>query len=266
MKRIAFIIFLFAMCIQAGAQSQAEIAKRIKDIKRSGEYFFFQSCLGTVEEARATAVLSLTNKINRALLESGAHDSRKVSEEQIMQCKRELVQNRNGIYDVFVYVPKSDYIKEAKNNENNTPSQVQKKEVPSKEIKKEIPAKEIKKEPVVQQQQKAQNDEMQPVDSKCMKEWQIELISTILQKENISDVVPFIERCRASRKIKNFGTIAESKDSASSFWVIFDTDSSRSLITVLGPGEDLRMNYKTHTSQNLGDYSGKNAIWFIMAK
>ena len=146
------------------------------------------------------------------------------------------------------------------------PSQVQKKEVPSKEIKKEIPAKEIKKEPVVQQQQKAQNDEMQPVDSKCMKEWQIELISTILQKENISDVVPFIERCRASRKIKNFGTIAESKDSASSFWVIFDTDSSRSLITVLGPGVDLRMNYKTHSSQNLGDYSGKNAIWFIMAK
>lgn len=270
MKRVSVIIIMLSfvsLSLSAFALSDNQ-AQKIKDIKRSGKYFFFESFFDNENEARSTAVLSLTNKVNKALLESGMDNPKKVDVESIMKTKQEIVQFKNGIYDVFVYVPKSDFIKirqdsvpertslsvsvaNAAPSQNHTQSQNQ---TPSQH---QTPSKNPETNEIIS---------VTVANSDNMKEWQTELISQLLQKKNISEAVSFIDRNQASRKIKSFGTVAESKDAASSFWIIFDTDSQKTLIALLGPGQDLRLNYKTNTKVSLGDYSGKNAIWFIMAK
>lgn len=97
-------------------------------------------------------------------------------------------------------------------------------------------------------------------------EWQQAAIDSMLKESSLKGVMPLLNRLQAEYKIKRFGTYNECRNAALSFWIICENDSNMSLITILGPGTDSRVNFKTLTHDSLGNYSGKNAIWFELAK
>lgn len=52
------------------------------------------------------------------------------------------------------------------------------------------------------------------------------------------------------------------------FWVILEDDTDKSLVTILGPGTNDRVNFRTRQYDSLDNYfgKGKSAVWFEFSK
>ena len=160
-------------------------------------------------------------------------------------------------------------------------------------VEKQVPEKELEEKQTIEQQPtevkpanvfeqilsvESEKSEAKPVDSPLVEtpvadnslrlpvEWQQAAIDKMLKESSLREVMTLLSRLRAEYKVKRFGTYNECQNAALSFWVICDNDSNMSLITILGPGMDSRVNFRTLAHDSLGNYSGKNVIWFELAK
>lgn len=291
-KRI--LMFLFVCVLAVGMVfSQSNTGKQINDIKRDGQYFYAESTLETEEKAHETATLMLANFINDYINSNRLPHDKKIVEQDLTKAQS-LSMKRGPMVRVFLYVKKNDIIPVGTDNEP-TAKEEPVAEVPIVEapVVKQEPAPE--KEPIKEAEKPEPEPEAksadtleQPVPTEGNKSdaqptvqpnesagsnpmllsvpWQQAAIDDMLKKSSLPEVVTLLNRLKAEYKVKRMGTYPESKNAALSFWVICENDSNNSLITILGPGTDSRVNFKTLQHDSLGNYSGKNAIWFDFAK
>lgn len=283
-KRILMLLFICGLAVNM-VFSQSNTGKQINDIKRDGQYFYAESTLETEEKAHETATLMLANFINDYINSNNLPHDKKVTEQDLAKAQS-LSMKRGPMIRVFLYVKKSDFVPTG--TVDATPA----KEEPEMQVpiaKEEPVAKDESIEEVAQQKSEAKTTDTseqaipaedqsdtepadQPVetaDTNSMRlsvPWQQTAIDDILKKTSLTEVVALLNRLKAEYKVKRMGTYNESKNAALSFWVICENDSNSSLITVLGPGTDSRVNFKTMQHDSLGNYSGKNAMWFDLAK
>lgn len=294
-KRILMLLFICGLAANM-VFSQSNTGKQINDIKRDGQYFYAESTLETEEKAHETATLMLANFINDYINSNNLPHDKKVTEQDLAKAQS-LSMKRGPMIRVFLYVKKSDFVPDGTvatpaKEEPEVQVPVAKEEPVAKEapvVKEEPIAKKKPVEEVEQQKPEAKTADTseqaipaedqpntepadQPVEtaeSNSMRlavSWQQTAIDDILKKSSLPEVVVLLNRLKAEYKVKRMGTYNESKNAALSFWVICENDSNNSLITVLGPGTDSRVNFKTMQHDSLGNYSGKNAMWFDFAK
>lgn len=283
-KRILILLFICGLAANM-VFSQSNTGKQINDIKRDGQYFYAESTLETEEKAHETATLMLANFINDYINSNNLPHDKKITEQDLTKAQS-LSMKRGPMIRVFLYVKKSDFVPVGTVNETAA------KEEPEVQIpmaKEEPIAKKEPVEEVVEQKPEAKTTDnseqaipaesesdtkptdqpVETVDGNSMRlsvPWQQTAIDDMLKKTSLTEVVALLSRLKAEYKVKRMGTYNESKNAALSFWVICENDSNGSLITILGPGTDSRVNFKTLQHDSLGNYSGKNAMWFDFAK
>lgn len=278
------ILMLVCMCVSfvCLAYSQtSDVGKQINNIKRDGQYFYAESTLETEEAARESANLMLANFINDHINDKGLPRDKKITEQDLANAQS-LKMKRGNMIRVFVYVKKSDFVPVDETEDASTEKELVSEVEPIKAQNiveeepvavKEVPVAQevvVQESPAVQEEPIALAEE-KPVESTTESlrlpiAWQQTVIDDLLTKTNLQDVMTLLNRMKAEYKVKRLGTYNECRNAALSFWIICENDNSMNLITVLGPGANERVNFKTMQYDSLGNYSGKNAIWFELAK
>lgn len=304
-KRILMLMFGCILAVGIAFSQSSSTTKQINDIKRAGQYFYAESTLETEQEAREAATLMLANFINDYVNSNNLPQDKKVKESDLAKAQS-LSMKRGPMTRVFLYVKKSDFIpventnatsvkqesaiqeSEIKKNsvevaetnklEDRTTVNAAKQTVPIEEKKVEV--KQV--EPLSEQSegkttvQLMEKSTVQPTEQTATDEnagslrlsvdWQQAAIDAMLKEPSLKEVMVTLSRLKAEYKVKRFGTYNECKNAALSFWVVCESDSNMSIITILGPGTDKRVNFKSLQYDSLGNYSGKNVIWFELAK
>lgn len=303
-KRILMLMLGCILAVGMAFSQSSSTAKQINDIKRAGKYFYAESTLETEQEAREAATLMLANFINDYVNSNNLPQDKKVKESDLAKAQS-LSMKRGPMMRVFLYVKKSDFIpventnatpvkqesaiqeSEIKKNpvevaEKNKPEDrtvnAAKQTVPIEEKKVEVKQVEPLSEQSVEKitVQLMEKSTVQPTEQTATDEnagslrlsvaWQQAAIDAMLKEPSLKEVMVLLSRLKAEYKVKRFGTYNECKNAALSFWVVCESDSNMSIVTILGPGTDKRVNFKSLQYDSLGNYSGKNVIWFELAK
>lgn len=284
-KRILMLMFGCILAVGIAFSQSSSTTKQINDIKRAGQYFYAESTLETEQEAREAATLMLANFINDYVNSNNLPQDKKVKESDLAKAQS-LSMKRGPMTRVFLYVKKSDFI--PVENTNATPvkqeSAIQESEIKKNSVevaetnkpedrttvnaaKQTVPIEEKK----VEVKQAEPPTEQTATDEnagslRLSVDWQQAAIDAMLKEPSLKEVMVTLSRLKAEYKVKRFGTYNECKNAALSFWVVCESDSNMSIITILGPGTDKRVNFKSLQYDSLGNYSGKNVIWFELAK
>lgn len=295
------ILMLVCVCVSfiCMAYSQiSDVGKHINNLKRDGQYFYAESTLETEDAARESATLMLANFINDYINDKGLPHDKKVTEQDLANAPS-LKMKRGTMIRVFVYVKKGDFVPveetentpvkeefvsegeplKAKSTEEEDIVEEEKpviaKETPiAATVVQEAPAVEdvpaVQEAPAVEETPAvvAEETQVESTDNSLRLPiaWQQAAIDNLVSKANLQEVMVSLNRMKAEYKVKRFGTYNECRNAAMSFWIICENDNSMNLVTVLGPGANERVNFKTMQYDSLGNYSGKNAIWFELAK
>lgn len=290
------ILMLICMCVSfvCLAYSQtSDVGKQINNIKRDGQYFYAESTLETEAAARESAILMLANFINDHINDKGLPRDKKITEQDLANAQS-LKMKRGTMIRVFVYVKKGDFVPVEETARTSTEEELvsevetikgQKTAEEESEVVESTSAvlqetSNVKEEPIaasVVQEEAVEKEAPSVVAEAASVEstdgslrlpiaWQQAAIDDLLTNTNLQGVMTLLNRMKAEYKVKRFGTYNECRNAAMSFWIICENDNSMNLITVLGPGANERVNFKTMKYDSLGNYSGKNAIWFELAK
>lgn len=284
-KRILMLMFGCILAVGIAFSQSSSTTKQINDIKRAGQYFYAESTLETEQEAREAATLMLANFINDYVNSNNLPQDKKVKESDLAKAQS-LSMKRGPMTRVFLYVKKSDFIPV---ENTNATSVKQESAIQESEIKKnsvEVAEKNkpedrttvnAAKQTVPIEEKKVEVKQAEPPTEQTATDenagslrlsvdWQQAAIDAMLKEPSLKEVMVTLSRLKAEYKVKRFGTYNECKNAALSFWVVCESDSNMSIITILGPGTDKRVNFKSLQYDSLGNYSGKNVIWFELAK
>ena len=235
MKTIIFAIIMAMVCTLT-AMAQESITKQINKIKRDNRYIYAESTKASEGEALGEAKEMLSFYIDEYVASKKKLNEANNIIVKDLQSKIDCLQMKRGtMIRAFVYVKKTDIIPA----ENATVAEV------PKEPDMETPAGETPSDGIVAD----------------IPNWQQELIQELMEKRSLIDAKAHLNRLKAEYKIKHHGSAANAKNIERLYWVV----ESDGCLTVLGPGSDKRVNYRTMQYDNLSNYSGKNAIWFEMA-
>lgn len=108
--------------------------------------------------------------------------------------------------------------------------------------------------------------ESESIDAPEIPAWQQSAIEELLKKQTLQEAVDYLKRLESRRTVRRFGTYNNCRNAAQCYWIVCDTDTDRTLLTILAPGDDRRYNYVTCDADALTNYSGMNAIWFEFIK
>lgn len=234
-KLLAIIV---AMTFTLTSAAQESDSKRINKIKRDSKYLYAEGTRPTEEEARKDAEELLSVYIDEYVASKKKLSKAEHVVIKDLQSKIDRIQMKRGtMIRAFVYVKKSDIIPA----ENAIVTEVPKNKDLESAIE-ELPSVEISSE---------------------MPQWQQEVIKELMEKTSLTEARALLNRLKSEYKIKRHGMPATAKNTEKIYWLVETGDGS---LTVLGPGNDMRTNYRTMQSDNLSNYSGKNAVWFEMAK
>lgn len=299
MKHIILILLLCGLPSTVTFAQGAGITKQINDIKRDGKYFYAESTMETEEEAKITAVLMLTNYINDYINDNKLPPESKITEKSLT--KAQYIKGKRGEnMRVFVYVNKADFVPyEEKADDMALVSDVEPIVKPEPVVTPATtttsddtlvvtptngnsqvvttPSGVVNTPPVTTPEpettylpEEKQSKSEPPYDASMSlpEAWQMDALSEMLSKQNLQGVVVVLNRLKVSYKVKRFGTYPECKNKEESFWIILDNNEDKSLITILGPGNKDRVNFRTRRYDSLDNYfgSGKGAVFFEFSK
>ena len=261
MKQRILMLLLGYLSVTGAIAQNSGITKQINDIKRDGKYFYAESTMETEEEAREAATLMLANYINDYINDKNLPPESKVTEHSLT--KVQCIKGKRGTnMRVFVYVNKADYVP-FESAADDTPFELKVEPVAAPEA-----APTVTSEPVVATESTAAPVTSSEASMALPVEWQQEALNEMLQKPNLQGVIGVLNRMKVDYKVKRFGTYNECKNVAECFWVILEDDTDKSLVTILGPGTNDRVNFRTRQYDSLDNYfgKGKSAVWFEFSK
>lgn len=268
MKQRILMLLLGCLSITGAIAQNSGITKQINDIKRDGKYFYAESTMETEEEAREAATLMLTNYINDYINDKNLPPESKVTEHSLT--KVQCIKGKRGTnMRVFVYVNKADYVPfESAEDDAPFESKVEPIAAPEPVESVAAAASTVTSEPVVAAEFAAAPVTSSEASMALPVEWQQEAVNEMLQKPNLQGVIGVLNRMKVDYKVKRFGTYNECKNVVECFWVILEDDTDKSLVTILGPGTNDRINFRTRQYDSLDNYfgKGKSAVWFEFSK
>ena len=275
MKKL-FIFFSVAM-LAVGVSYGQSSSKEINAIKRNPLYMYSEATMESEAEAREVAGELLMQQV-REYIES----KRKLNQadniliKDIKAKSESLSMMRGSMHRVFVYVKKSDI--EGVNNTTvintgsgttitvaDSPTSIV--EVQSAPQATATPAGQGKDTKTTRKEEVVVNPSDVAVPETVespLKGWQQEAITTLLECQDINAVRARLNRMKAEYKVKRYGTAANCPSPSEVFWAFFDAGGH--LVTILGPGTDGRIDYRTMQLSSTDAYKNMNALWFNLAK
>lgn len=248
-------LVFWAILMPFNASSQNATRRQMDIIKHDNK---FLSSKETYSESESEAIREALKKINyvvKKYIRDSTNLTIDVNQVGLEQNGERLVFNEDGVYYVLIYIPKSMIL-----DLGGSPTSSQ--ETPVEELP------EIASHPT-ETQLDAEIPQPVQIESSLrwetdLAEWQRTVIEELLACEQLNAVVSKLQQMKDSFKVKRWGAAKDCLDAAKAYWVVFD-DEQR-VATILGPGSDKRMNYRTAQFSSLSDYKNMNAIWFYMAK
>lgn len=227
-------------------------SKTINTIKRDKSYIYEEATAKDAEEAHQSARELLRLRIEEYIAEEKKlRKAEKIIVRDVESVTEEIKMQRGELTRVFLYVKKKNILPaevnvSVMNNDNKvTDGKTQTEE----------------SEP----EAKAEDVEVSPGDStyKLPIAWQQDVIDKLLGCRTLAEARSVLGREKAEYRVKRYGTSATCADKTACFWITGDADGR--LITVLGPGNAKRTNFKT-LAEETGDLGSEAAIWFTLAK
>lgn len=270
--KLRLIIALLLITAGIGSVSaQKTEAKQINMIKLDGRYLYGEATMPTEAEAKEAADITLINYINDKLKEH--HIDRRLGLDGLEQTQYITVK-RGANIRVFAYVECSVYgipsaaSQAAAVTETSAPAPAQPKPQPQPVAQAPAAPVEAPRQPAPSAPQPAPKQQVSDrsiASGSGLSAWQSEAIEDLLKAPNLNSAAQLLNEFRGARKVLAFGSPKECPDASKCFWVVFDNNLNT--ITVLSNGDnDVRHNFKTGSSDGLGNYSGNTAVWFMLSK
>lgn len=276
-KKISLLAFSLLLATMAVAQQSN--SKEINKIKRSTSYLYAEATMESEKDAYEVANELLLQQINEYIASKRKLNNASNVLIKDLQAKSEsLIMMRGEMHRVFVYVKKSD-IEGVENYVNVAHSASPAEVVPTmpgasetvEEASEEVPSDEVAQDAVATTGTTASsqsNPMPTPVPGTKVQNplpsWQQDAMNQLLECGDIAAFRAKLNRMKAEYKIKRFGTPDKCPSVANSFWAIFDTDGR--LVTILGTGESIRIDYRVMQNSSLDVYKGRTALWFTFSK
>ena len=292
-----------SLLLAAGAMAQQSNSKEINKIKRSTAYLYSEATMATQQEAAEVAYELLMKQVEEYIASKRKlNQADNVLIKDIRSKGEALSMMRGEMHRVFVYVKKSD-IEGVENTTvvnaaSGTTVTITDNPLlpPTAPVAATDHASEILPPPAPETEKKAPADEIaddgdhtpieefQPEDEAVQKRlatvggaylqdgkvqsdlpaWQQQAIAQLLDCGDITAVRAKLNRLKAQYKVKRFGPADKCPKPAEACWALFDTQGR--LLTVLGPGTQNRIDYRSMQYSTLEAYKGMNAIWFNFSK
>ena len=273
-SRLIAFVFSFLLCTGAMAQSTN---KEINTIKRNDAYLYAEATMASEKEAHEVATELLLKEVQN-YIDSMPNLSKadNLLVKDILAKSESLMMMRGEMHRVFVYVKKQD-ISGAANatiinhsvgatitigdrpEETGGQPEVTDVSKPQATLQQEEPA---VNQPMAEQQPNNQAVKQQNEEHRLSQipAWQQHVVDELLQCDDMDAVLSRLGRQRAEHRVKRFGSAADCQSRSKAFWIILDTEGK--VVTVLGPGVDERVDFRTKGTEKLETYTGYNAIWF----
>lgn len=282
--RKLFLFFSAAM-LAVGVSNGQSSSKEINAIKRNPLYMYSEATMDSEAEAREVADELLMQQV-REYIESKRklNQADNVLIKDIKSKSESLSMMRGSMHRVFVYVKKSDI--EGVNNTTviNTGSGTTITVTDSPASIVEVQAVPQSTPPPIIEEVREERTSLPQADSQLVKEaiidpsdvavpetvesplkgWQQEAVNTLLECQDINAVKARLNRMKAEYKVKRHGTAANCPAPNEVFWAFFDAGGH--LITILGPGTQGHIDYRTMQLSSTDAYKNMNALWFNLAK
>lgn len=257
MRRIYILLF----CIMSASMSclaQEATSKEFNQIKRSGEYFYYDVTMDNEDNAKTMARTNLAKLINDYYAENCITSSEVTADN--LQDVNYLKRNTYGMVRILAYVKKSSYIK---NEVTTAPVKKEKTEETTVTSAETAPEINIPIRNVPSPEAAALSKDSV---SSALTKWQQDAIADLCKITTADKLAQKLIDLQNKYKVKRFGVQDDCKDMANSFFVVYD--SQKVVVALLGPGTDSRYDFLSGGKGNLNSYltKGMKAIWFQLSK
>lgn len=244
-RKILFSLIALILTLDASAQN--EIKQAINAIKRSPDYFYAESTMPDESQARDAANVLLAQFINDYVKDNSISGVARVSTTDLKGVEYKSMA-RGAQTRVFAYVKRSVYLPKYGESQNID------KDISTKQTVSEI--KETAETPIVTTKPtvKVVSEELSQIGRRAVGE--------LLAATDLPSAVKYLAKLQSENIVKHYGTIRDCHDAVGSCWIIAQRNSTMEIVTILGPGNESRTNFKTNGDDTLANYSGYNAVWF----
>lgn len=240
-----FILLVASLLLSlpaAQAQSDDNTTRReINNIKRSPDYFYAESTLSSEDAARDAANVLLATYINDYAKEQGIADARRANPDKL-EGVQYLSMKRGDNTRVFAYIPRATYLP---GYTSPAKSAISPKSASS------------TKSDLSDRSDLSDSSDIPSLSPACL-----EAINELKAKSTLQAAVKHLAYLKSKNQVRRYGTVRDCRDAAKSLWLIAGNDPDMTLTAILGTGANSRTNYFTGADDNLGNYSGYNAVWF----
>lgn len=260
------IILISLITISATSLFGQSEVKRINSIKRDPAYLWQEATAPTEQEAYDAAEAGLLTIVNEYMANNpaSAGTADLVRNDLARYCSK-VIMPRGELTRVFLYIATSR-LSPAEGNQAGPVAEAP--AAPVKEIPvvpaENTPADDTDSAPGVIYHQDPIPENIPAIVPEIAKAWQREIVKKLIGAPDIVAANAMLARMKAEYKIKRYGPLAECKDLDKSWLILFD-DSGK-IKALLGPKESQRPEYINMEYKSLSDYSGLNAVWFVVAK
>ena len=275
MKRI---VILFLALMTALPSLEAQSVRQMNMIKRSSQYIYSEATMETSDEAYKMAYERLLAEVkNYAQSKKQLSEENNIAIRNISSKCESIEMQRGEMYKVFLYVKKSD-IEDAANITILVSDENKEKEnvvaiggewaLQNDQTHYTRPVQKEKEKAVTNPAAEAKVTTPAPkpagTASKLPEAWKQNAIDQLLNAPSFAEARAMMSVMKREYKIKKYGRPAECTDWNAAFWLIGDADGN--VVTVLGPEEDGRTDFKNLVKTSLDDFSGNYAVWFTLSK
>lgn len=295
------LLLLLTGSLFASVSAQQSTSKEINKIKRSNSYLYAEATMDSETEAAEVAYELLMKQVDEFVASKKKLTfADNVLIKDIRSHSEQMSMMRGEMHRVFVYVKKSD-IEGVMNttvvnaasgatitiNDNpllapahssaetpqtvaSTPQLAPQGQEPRSNDETSVPVEEIAldaseeaPQPMVSSPQ-PEADSPRTVEETTVETdlvgWQQRVVAELLECSDITSVRAKLNRLKAQYRVKRFGTADKCPNRAESCWILFD--NSGKLLTILGAGEESRIDYRQMKPSSLSNFKGMNALWF----
>ena len=252
MKRILVLLLFAALASPVVVSAQG--VKSANSIKRNSSYLYAEATMETAAEAYEVASELLYVQAKEYASGKKAFADKDILLRNIRSQQDSIQMRRGEMYKVFLYIRKSDVI-----DVENVTLVSEDKEILTtaaltqpEEKRETVPSAGSREEP-------GQAD----ASLKLSSLWQQALVDELLNESSFASAKAKLARYRAEFKVKNTGPISTCRNLPEAFLLV---GKEGRVLTVLGPGETQRTDFRSLTETTLDKYSGTDIVWFNLAK
>ena len=260
MKRKVAAILLAALAFSFVAAAQGGV-RSANSIKRNPSYIYAEATMGTPQEAFEVASELLYVQAKEYVSEKKSFADKDILLRNIKSQQDSIQMRRGEMYKVFLYIKKSDII-DVDNvtllNNSGSAQAASSAAAAVEEVTVEIPSVNLEAESVPQPAEIPSDASL-----KLSSLWQQNLIDDLLDEPSFASAKAKLSRYKSEFKVKNTGPVSTCRNLPAAFLLV---GKNGQVVTVLGPDEAGRTDFKALNKTSLDRYQDAELVWFTLAK